>query len=162
VGIIRIPLEEVAKARLRESKAELELARKFLEAGLLRNAAGKAFQAWKAYMSHLAIRNQDLFRIRGVKTVRKGVKVLRREWVLALAPTTMLMQMAEVLRAVEPDVVELTALALIIHEYQYNGPDPAGVVSRVPSDEVAKGLIERLITQLEKKLAEARADDQDA
>ncbi|WP_237179406.1 PaREP1 family protein [Pyrobaculum ferrireducens] len=153
VQILRIPLEDVAKARLMESRAEVELARKFLHAGLLRNAAGKAFQAWKAYLSYLAIKHQDLFQLEGVKILRRGIGVLRKELVLALAPTTMMTQLAEKLGAREPEVVELTALALLIHEYQHNGPDPSGVLSKIPSDDAARGLIERLVAQLERRLA---------
>ncbi|AAL63159.1 paREP1, degenerate [Pyrobaculum aerophilum str. IM2] len=33
----------MARARLMESKAELEIAKRFLEAGLLRSASGEAF-----------------------------------------------------------------------------------------------------------------------
>lgn len=61
-----------------------------LEAGLLRSVAGKAFQAWKACLSYLAIKSQDLFQIEGVKFC-----ALRKEWVLAVAPTTALTQIAE-------------------------------------------------------------------
>jgi len=39
------------KDRLLEAKYEAELAKKFLEDGLYRNAAGKAFQAWKAVVN---------------------------------------------------------------------------------------------------------------
>ena len=70
-----------------------------------------------------------------------------------MVPTAIMAEIAERLKEREPDVVELTALALLIHEYQYNGPDPSGVLSKISSDDVARGLIERLITQLEKKLA---------
>ena len=157
VQILRIELGRVAEARLLESKAELEVARRFLEADLLRNAAGKAFQAWKAYLSYLAIKNQDLFQIEGIKMLKSGVGVLRKEWVLAVVPTTMLIQIAERLMGRDPNVAELTALALILHEYQYNGPDPAGVLSKIPSDEVARGLITRLLTELERRLAEEKS-----
>ncbi len=153
VEILRIRLEEVAEARLLECKAEVELAKKFLQAGLLRNAAGKAFQAWKAFLSYLAIKHQDLFQLEGVKIVGRGVGVLRREWVMAVVPTSMMAEIAHRLREREPEAVELTGLALLIHEYQYNGPGPSGVLSKMPSDDVARGFIERLITQIEKRLA---------
>ncbi|ABP50831.1 hypothetical protein CGL51_11265 [Pyrobaculum aerophilum] len=151
--VVRIPLDKIARARLEESKAEVEVAKKFMEAGLLRNAAGKAFQAWKSYLSYLAIKNQDLFHFEGYKQLGKGLAVPRKEWVLAVVPTTMLAAISEKLREREPDVVELTALALILHEYQYNGPDPSGVVSKIPSDEVAKGLLEHFLKKLEEKLS---------
>jgi hypothetical protein len=37
-----------------EAHYEAELTRKFLQLGLVRNAAGKAFQAWKALLGALA------------------------------------------------------------------------------------------------------------
>ncbi len=38
--------------------------------------------------------------------------------------------------------MEPTALAPILHEYRYNGPDPAGMFGEVPADEAARGLID--------------------
>lgn len=38
-----------------EARYEAEPALRFLEAGLYRNTAGKAFQAWKALLAALAI-----------------------------------------------------------------------------------------------------------
>ena len=43
------------KDRLLEAKYEAELAKKFLEDGLYRNATGKAFQAWKALLASLSV-----------------------------------------------------------------------------------------------------------
>ncbi len=40
-------------ARLLEALAEARLALRFLEEGLTRNAAGKAFQAWRALLAAL-------------------------------------------------------------------------------------------------------------
>jgi hypothetical protein len=48
-------LEAYKKTRLEEAKYEAEIARKFLEQNLIRNAAGKAFQAWKALVAALAV-----------------------------------------------------------------------------------------------------------
>ncbi|MEL9991204.1 MAG: PaREP1 family protein [Thermoproteus sp.] len=150
--IAKLPLGEIAEARLRESAVEAELAKKFLQAGLLRNAAGKAFQAWRAYLSYLSIKHHDLFRIEGYKALGGGASVPRREWILAVVPTSMLAKIAEALREKEPEVVELTALALIIYEYQYNGPDPTGMLSKIPDDQAARAHIERLVGRLEEKL----------
>ena len=47
--VVGLPLDKIAEARVRECAAKVALARRFLEGGILRNAAGKAFQAWKSY-----------------------------------------------------------------------------------------------------------------
>ena len=145
---LRLNLDDIGKARLREATAELELAEKFLNDGLIRNAAGKAFQAWKSYMSYLAIRNKDLFNFGGYKRVNRNVRVSRNDWVLAVMPTNMLMEVAGKLAGRVPNVVELTSTALLIHEYQYNGTDPRGIVSRIPSDEVARQVISSFIARV--------------
>ena len=145
---LRLNLDDIGKARLREATAELELAEKFLNDGLIRNAAGKAFQAWKSYMSYLAIRNKDIFNFSGYKRVNRNVRVLRNDWVLAIMPTNMLMEVAGKLAGRVPSVVELTSTALLIHEYQYNGPDPTGVVSKIPSDDAARQVISSFIARV--------------
>jgi hypothetical protein len=38
----------IRRPRLLEANYEVEIARKFLDEGLIRNAAGEAYQAWKA------------------------------------------------------------------------------------------------------------------
>ena len=45
--------EDYINARLLEALIEAKLALEFLNRGLVRNAAGKAFQAWKALLAAL-------------------------------------------------------------------------------------------------------------
>ena len=45
--------EDYVSARLLESLIEAGLALEFLDRGLVRNAAGKAFQSWRALMAAL-------------------------------------------------------------------------------------------------------------
>ncbi|MGB9705852.1 MAG: PaREP1 family protein, partial [Pyrobaculum sp.] len=58
VEILERPLpkpssEDYISARLLEALVEAGLALEYLRRGLVRNAAGKAFQAWKAFMAAL-------------------------------------------------------------------------------------------------------------
>lgn len=43
------------EVRLKEAQYEAELAERFLEECLVKNAAGKAFQAWKALVAAYAV-----------------------------------------------------------------------------------------------------------
>ncbi len=70
------------------------------------------------------------------------------EWIAATAPTSRLMEIAALLEKAVPNAVELTAISLQLHEYQYNGPDPEGVRSKIPDDETAGRLIAAFIARL--------------
>jgi len=61
--------EGYRRGRHLEAKYDAELALKFLEEGLYRNAAGKAFQAWKALLAALAVEYRDKLaeRFKGVR-----------------------------------------------------------------------------------------------
>jgi len=52
-------LDKFRRDKLREALYEAELAEEFLKNGLLRNAAGKAFQAVKAYLAAVAALHRD-------------------------------------------------------------------------------------------------------
>jgi len=137
-------VDHLAALRLSEAKAEAALAAELLQAGAIRDAAGKAFQAWKAYISHLAIRHRELL----AEAAPRG-EVDYAEWT---APTSRLLQIAAALEAVEPGVSAYTALALQLHEYQYNGPDPSGVLSNFPDDETAKEAVAALLEELKRRV----------
>ena len=148
MGIIvrELDVEVLARERLDEALKELDVAEAFLGQGLVRNAAGKAFQAWKAFISYLALRNVKLLqdKYRGNKRVGSVVIPLH-EWVAAVAPTNRLTELSTELEKVVPGVAELTTMALELHEYQYNGPDPEGIRSKISNDETAIALIKKLI-----------------
>ncbi|MEZ0318760.1 MAG: PaREP1 family protein [Pyrobaculum sp.] len=123
-------LARYKEARLREALVEAQLASEFLEEGLVRNAAGKAFQAWKAYMGYLLADHREELKavFPGSRRIRVGdeeAEVEDVDVVISLVPTSRMAQLAAFLaeRGVE-GAAEATALALQLHRYQYNGPDP--------------------------------------
>ena len=121
------------RVRLEEAVAEASLAEKFLSEGLTRNAAGKAFQGWKAVLAAAAALNRDavLSKFPGRILDRVGGVTLRGDVTIALMPTGKMRSVAEVLVPVYGwEVLYLTDLALSLRESQYNGLDPEGVVSR--------------------------------
>ena len=146
ITVKELNVKALAKERLGEALKELDVAEVFLDQGLVRNAAGKAFQAWKAFISYLALRNVELLRekYRGNKRIG-SIIIPMHEWVAAIAPTNRLTELSIELERIVPGVVELTTMALELHEYQYNGPDPEGIRSRIPNDETAAALIRKLI-----------------
>ena len=130
-------LEGYKRARLLEAKYEAELALKFLETGLYRNAAGKAFQAVKALLAALAVDHRDRLAQKYTGTVKlKGGKTLDRvDWLIAVMPTSHMLGLSAM---ISDEIHYLTAIALYLHQYQYNGPDREGLLSQYRSDDEAK------------------------
>lgn len=63
-------LEGYRRTRLLEARYGIELAKRFLDEGLIRNAASKAFQAVKALLVALAVDNRDKLIVRYPGKVR--------------------------------------------------------------------------------------------
>jgi len=121
------------KLRLEEALQEAELALKFLDQGLHRNASGKVFQAWKAMISAAAAKNRELIarHYTGVVKDRTGRVRSRADIIIALMPTIRLREVASMLEEVYGrELIHLTDVALNLHEFQYNGLDPEDIVSR--------------------------------
>jgi len=69
-------------------------------------------------------------RYTGMVRDRTGKVRSRADLIIALMPTTRLREAASILEEVYgKEIVHLTDLALNLHEFQYNGLDPEGVVS---------------------------------
>lgn len=136
-----------ASARVLEALLESTLALEFLIRGYTRNAAGKAFQAWRALTAALLALEKD-----------KIVNALRREeekkWILEVAiprtPSSRLKPLARLLEEVAklPYYYPLTDKALSLHDYQYHGPDPSGELSKHPDREEAVHDILYLVARL--------------
>ncbi|MEM1611483.1 MAG: PaREP1 family protein [Sulfolobales archaeon] len=144
--IKRLNIVEIAESRFQEALKELDIAEVFLKDGLLRNAAGKAFQAWKSLLSYLALKNLELLesRYRGFKRVGSR-SIPLYEWIAAVMPTNRMAEVAAIIEERIYSVAELTALALQLHEFQYNGPDPEGIKSKIPNEDTARELTRILI-----------------
>jgi hypothetical protein len=138
------------EARLEEAEAEFQLASKFLEERIHRNAAGKAFQGWKAALAAAAALNIERIGelLKGKVRMRDGKIVSRAEWVAAFMPTGLMRPIAKALEsAYGEEIVALTDLALNLHEFQYNGLDETGVLSRYLSLDHVESDIEKLISR---------------
>jgi len=152
-------LRRYVEIRLLEALAEADLALRFLDEGLHRNAAGKAFQAWKAALAAAAALARDLMtaKYRGRVATREGAEVELADWIIALMPTGRMWEAARVLRrAYGDEVVLLTALALSLHEVQYNGLDESGVLSKYSSLEQVEEDIREVIERTRRFVEELR------
>ncbi|GAB6945434.1 PaREP1 family protein [Vulcanisaeta sp. JCM 14467] len=129
--------------RFREAIYEAELAERFLQNGLLRNAAGKAFQAVKAYVAGLAVDYRDELakHYRGVRRLSPTKVVDRVDWLIAVMPSSRLREVASMIG--DKELRLYVEIALNLHEFQYNGLDRDSEVSRYTSEElVRKDIIE--------------------
>ncbi|MGC9136763.1 PaREP1 family protein [Caldivirga sp.] len=149
-------LNKYMEVRVKEALYEFELAERFLENGLYRNAAGKVFQGWKATLAALAAnsRNELASEFKGIVRLRERIKVEAVDFIVAIMPTTRMKKVAALLRSKYGDeVVLLTELALDLHEFQYNGLDPEGVLSRYSDLDMVKQDIVSIIEGGRKLLA---------
>ena len=145
-----------AAARTLEALLESILALEFLERGFTRNAAGKAFQAWKALIGALLALEAE----RLAKLVHKESE---KKWLLekgvARVPTARLKPLSELLEELGYRHISLyTTVALALHSYQYHGPDPSAELTPYPARESAARDTRLLLSQLA-ELIESRVKE---
>jgi hypothetical protein len=138
------------EARLLEALVEAHLALRFLREGLVRNAAGKAFQAWKALLA--ALLRLELERLRAI--VRTDEE---RRWLESKAvprvPTTSMKELSRLLKEAGHEAITAwTDKALNLHDYQYHGPDPDMALSKYTTTESAAADVVELIQELAKRV----------
>ena len=160
VEVVERPLprpssEEYAAARLLEALVEAKLALEFLERGLVRNAAGKAFQAWRALLA-------ALLRLELDKLLQRAKSEEERRWLMERAvlrvPTTRMKALSQMLEeAGHVGVSPWTDKALDLHEYQYNGPDPDLAASMYRSREEAARDVVLLVAELARRAEALKA-----
>jgi len=135
------PKDEFVKKKIEDSVYEAFLAKKLAEEGLVRNACGKAFQAWKDLISALLYLKRD--------DILKLLDGEQKKWFLEkgiYAPSSRLKPLSVLLeKAGVKDVTAWTAEALSLHTYQYHGPDPEGLWGGPVDKEDAKEHLELLL-----------------
>ncbi|AAL62825.1 paREP1 [Pyrobaculum aerophilum str. IM2] len=138
--------EDYATARLLEALVEARLALEFLSRGLVRNAAGKAFQAWRALLA-------ALLRLELDKLLKAAKTDEERKWLVERAvPTTRMKLLSQMLEGVgHVGIVAWTNTALLLHEYQYHGPDPDLAASMYRNKEEAARDVELLVAELARR-----------
>jgi hypothetical protein len=138
------------EARLLETLGETRLALEFLERGLTRNAACKAFQAWKAFMA--ALLRLELDKLKAVVKTEEEKRWLESKAVPRV-PTTKMKELSRLLKDVGHEgITFVTALALDLHDYQYHGPDPDMALSKYATRESAAADVVELIQELTKRI----------
>jgi hypothetical protein len=159
VGLVERPLlkpsdEGYIEAGLLEALGEARLALRFLEEELTRNAACKAFQAWKALLA--ALLRLELDKLKAL--VRSEEE---RRWLESKAvprvPTSRMVVLSLLLEKVGHEAVAAwTSLALDLHDYQYHGPDPDMVLSKFRNREEAAEYTRRLAAEVARRVETLR------
>lgn len=146
--------EGYIEARLLEALGEARLALEYLERGLTRNAACKAFQAWKAFMA--ALLRLELEKLKAVAKTEEERKWLESRAVPRV-PTTRMKELSRLLRDVGHEgITAWTAVALDLHEYQYHGPDPDMALSKYTTRESAAADVVELLQVLARRVEALR------
>jgi len=142
------------EARLLEALGEARLALEFLERGLTRNAACKAFQAWRALMA--ALLRLELDKLKALAKTEE-----ERRWLESKAvprvPTTKMKELSRLLKAAGHEgITFVTDKALDLHDYQYHGPDPDAVLSKYATRESAAADVVELLQELARRVEALR------
>jgi hypothetical protein len=138
------------EARLLEALAEARLALEFLERGLTRNAACKAFQAWKALLA--ALLKLELDKLKAVAKTEEERRWLESKPVPRI-PTAKMKELSRLLRDVGHEgITFVTDKALDLHDYQYHGPDPDAVLSKYATRESAAADVVELLQELVRRV----------
>jgi thermostable 8-oxoguanine DNA glycosylase len=138
------------EARLLEALGEAGLALEYLERGLTRNAACKAFQAWKAFMA--ALLRLELDKLKAIVKTEEEKRWLESRAVPRV-PTAKMKELSRLLKDVGHEgITAWTAVALDLHDYQYHGPDPDMALSKYTTRESAAADVVELIQELTKRI----------
>ena len=158
-GAIEKPLpkptsEDYINARLLESIIEANLAIRFLKDGLVRNAAGKAFQAWRALLA-------ALLRLELDKLIQFAKSDEEKKWLMEKAvpriPTSRMIILSKMISDIGyAGVYFVTNTALNLHDYQYNGPDPDMALSKFRNREEAAAAILELVKEIMRRIEELK------
>jgi hypothetical protein len=122
----------------------------FLEWGLTRHAAGKAFQAWKALLA--ALLRLELDKLKALAKTEEERKWLESRAVPRV-PTTKMKELGRLLEEVgHYGISAWTAVALDLHDYQYHGPDPDMALSKYATRKSAAADVLLLLKELARRV----------
>jgi hypothetical protein len=142
-------------ARLLETLGEARLALRFLEEGLTRNAACKAFQAWKALLA--ALLRLELDKLKALARSEDERRWLESKAV-SRVPTTRMKELGRLLEeAGHYGISAWTDKALDLHDYQYYGPDPDMALSKYTTRESAASDVLLLLKELTRRVETLRS-----
>jgi hypothetical protein len=141
--------ESYVETRLLEALMEARLALRFLREGIARNAAGKAFQAWKALLA-------ALLRLE-LESLKALAKTEEKKWLettaISRVPTTKMKTLSNMLEDLgHAGFAFATSAALDLRDYQYHGPDPDMALSKYATREEAAVDIVRLVAEVAKRV----------
>ncbi len=147
--------EGYIEARLLEALGEARLALEYLERGLTRNAACKAFQAWKALLA--ALLRLELERLKALAKTEEEKRWLESRAVPRI-PTTKMKELSRLLKEAGHEAITAwTDKALDLHDYQYHGPDPDMALSKYTTRESAAADVVELLQELIKRVEALRS-----
>jgi len=147
--------EGYIEARLLEALGEAGLALEYLERGLTRNAACKAFQVWKAFLA--ALLRLELDKLKALAKTEE-----ERKWLESKAAprvqTTKMKELSRLLKAAGHEgITFVTDKALDLHDYQHHGPDPDMALSKYATRESAAADVVELLQELTRRIEALRS-----